>query len=393
MCLTVRGVPAIAMSLALTLLLSAGASGAAPIKLWYKVCTKEPLPASSANVEAGDICQTFVDVRDNKTAILIGRVSIRQRPGQTGYQLETLLPLNSALAPGALVKIDEREPVKLAYKRCDAGGCYAYAAVGDPVITQMKSGKQITFLAVNKAGKAWKVPLPLAGFAEAFDGPPLPIDKYQIDQKKIAEVIAKRLVEAGQTPPKVTPATSQALANMGTNPVVNSGWYKICTEVPVPPQQIKTGVCLTQADIRDEDSMVLAGKIAARKVDGNASWQMLVMLPLNMSLPEGATAVIDKGEPLKLAFTTCDTAGCYAEVNIPAGTLDRLKSGHEVSYTGTEESGNTLLVPVSLSGFKEAFDGAPMPMEVYNAEMRRITETILVRAARRRKEERPDASR
>jgi invasion protein IalB len=386
------------MSFALPILLTAAASGAAPVNIWYKVCTKTPLPASDANAEAGDICQTLVDVRDNKTAILIGRVAIRKLPGQAGYQLETLWPLNFSLAPGAFVKIDDREPVKLAYKRCDAGGCYAHAAIGDTFITQMRSGKKIAFLGYDKSGKAWSIPLPLDQFAGVFEGPPDTLDKYRDSQKKIAEVITKRLAEAGKAPPKTTPAASQAFTNMGKNPVVNTGWYKLCTEVAVPQQQNKTGaadaqdkktgVCLTQTDIRDEDSMVLAGKIAARKVDGRASWEMIVMLPLGTSLPEGATVSIDKAEPIKLVFTTCDTIACYAQANISTGILDQLKSGQEVSYTGTDESGDTLLVPVSLSGFKEAFDGASMPMEVYNAEMRRIAETILVRAARRRKEQR-----
>jgi invasion protein IalB len=262
----------------------------------------------------------------------------------------------------------------------------------------MKSGKQIAYLGIDVTGRILSVPLPLAGFAEAFDGPPTALDKYRADEKKIAEVIARRQGEAVKAPQNAASPSSQAFAAMGKNPVVNTGWYKLCTEVRVPPQKNKTGdpnaqekrtnVCLTQVDIRDEDSMVLAGKIAARKIDGRASWQMLVILPLGTSLTEGATAVIDRGEPIKLAFSTCDAAGCYAEADIPAGTLDQLKTGHEVSFSGTGESGDTLVVPVSLSGFKEALDGAAMPTEVFNAEMRRIAETILIRAARRRKEQR-----
>jgi invasion protein IalB len=395
--LRVYSIPAVAMSLALGIVLMAPSS-AAPANIWYKLCTKSPLMASSADAETGDICQTLADVRDNKTAVLIGRVAIRQLPGQAGYELEALIPLGSALPPGALVKIDGREPIKLAFKRCDAGGCYAYAAIGDPVIAQMKSGKQLAYLAVDVVGRALNIPLPLAGFAEAFDGPPAALEKSLAAGKRMAEVIAKRRAEAGKAPQNAAPARSQLFAAMGKNPTVNTGWYKLCPEISALRQQYKAGdagaqekgrtVCLTQADTRNEDTMVLAGKIAVRKIDGNASWQVAVMLPLGASLADGATVAIDKGEPIKLAFKTCDATGCLAEADIPAGALDQLKSGHEVFYTGTDESGDTLLVPVSLSGFKEAFDGAAMPNEVYNAEMRRIAETISIRAARRRKEQR-----
>jgi invasion protein IalB len=385
------------MGLALGVLLMT-ASGAAPANLWYKICTKEPLTASSATAEAGDVCQTLVDVRDNKTAVLIGRVAIQKLPGQAGYELEALLPLGSALSAGPLVTINGGKLMKLAYKRCDAAGCYARLAIDDPVITQMKSGKKITYLAIDVAGRILNVPVSLDGFAEAFDGPPASLEDSLGAGKRMAEVIAKRLEEAGKAVPKAAQPSSQAFAAVGKNPVVNSGWYKLCVDAPLPQQQNKTGavnsqgrkahVCLTQADIRDEATMLLAGKIAARKIEGNPSWQALVMLPLGILLAEGASLTIDKAEPVKLTFRTCDASGCFAEANIPGGTLDQLKSGHEVSYTGTNESGDTLVVPVSLSGFKEAVDGAAMPVEIYNAEMRRIAETIQIRAARRRKEQR-----
>jgi invasion protein IalB len=381
----VRNILTVTISLALTVLLVT-ASGAATPNIWYKLCTKSALTASSANIEAGGVCQTMADVRDNKTAVLIGRVAIRELPGQASYQLEVLLPPGSALPPGALVKIDGGEPIKLAYKRCDASGCYAHAAAGNLVIMQMRSGKQIAYLSVDVRGKALNIPLPLAGFAEAFEGTPKALDKYRADEKKIAEVIAKRLAEAGKAPPAVTPASSQAFANMGKNPVINTGWYKLCQDVKTLDSKV-VAVCLTQVDIRVEDSMVLAGKIAARKIAGQASWQMLVMLPLGTSLSEGATVTIDQGEPIKLTFTTCDASQCYAHADISNAILDRLKSGHEVSYTGTDESGDTLQVPVSLSGFKEALDGPAMPVDAYNAEMKKIAETILIRAARRRKEQ------
>ena len=129
---------------------------------------------------------------------LIGRVAIRELPGQASYQLEVLLPPGSALPPGALVKIDGGEPIKLAYTRCDASGCYVMVRAGNLVIMQMRSGKQIAYLSVDVRGKALNIPLPLAGFAEAFEGTPKALDKYWADEKKIAEVIAKRLAEAAQ---------------------------------------------------------------------------------------------------------------------------------------------------------------------------------------------------
>jgi invasion protein IalB len=98
---------------------------------------------------------------------------------------------------------------------------------------------------------------------------------------------------------------------------------------------------------------------------------------------------IGKEEPIKLKFTTCDASGCFAETTITDATIENLKNGQEVSYSGIDAQGGSILVPVALAGFKAAFDGNPMPMETYNTEMKRIAETIVVRAARRRKEQHP----
>ena len=297
-------------------------------------------------MQPANVCQTLADVRDNKTAVLIGHVSVQQFPEQKGYQLEVLLPLGSALPPGALVKIDEGEPVKLAYKSCDAGGCYARAAVGHAFI-QMRTGKKVAYLSIDVKGKALNIPLPLDRFAESFDAPEIPVEEYKADQKKIAEVIAKRFAEAGKPAP--APAAKPAFEKTGENAVVSSGWYKLCTEVQVPEKQDKatgvppptkkTMVCLTQVDIRDANSMVLAGKLAARKVDGRPQWEVLAMLPLGFSIPEGAEVHIDKKAPIKLNFTTCDAAGCFAQANLPDAALEDLKSGQEVSYSGIDARG------------------------------------------------------
>ena len=186
----------VTISLALTVLLVT-ASGAATLNIWYKLCTKSALTASSANIEAGGVCQTMADVRDNKTAVAIGRVAIRELPGQASYQLEVLLPPGSALPPGALVKIDGggnrlSSPIRAAMQ----AGVMLMRPSGNLVIMQMRSGKQIAYLSVDVRGKALNIPLPLAGFAEAFEGTPKALDKYRADEKKIAEVIAKRLAEA-----------------------------------------------------------------------------------------------------------------------------------------------------------------------------------------------------
>jgi len=182
----------------------AQAAAQKPADIWYKLCIdvpvpeptkpgEQPKPQKPEEMKKVNICLTQVDVRDNATAILIGKLAIRQVKGQDKPQILAMLPLGSALQPGALVKIDDKEPIKLTYTTCDQAGCYAEAVIEPAVLEQMKTGKQIAYLGIDVMGRALSIPLPLEGFGRALDGTPVPVEKYNEDQKKIAEVIKQRL--------------------------------------------------------------------------------------------------------------------------------------------------------------------------------------------------------
>jgi invasion protein IalB len=187
---------------------AAGQQAAAGEKpdIWYKLCIdvpvadppkqgEQPKPQKPEDMKKVNVCLTQVDVRDNATAILIGKIAVRQVAGQDKPQMLAMLPLGSALPPGALVKVDDKEPIKLAYTTCDQAGCYAEANIEPAMVDQMKSGKQIAYLGIDVTGRALSIPLPLEGFAKAIDGKPVPVDKYNEDQRKIADVIRQRLAD------------------------------------------------------------------------------------------------------------------------------------------------------------------------------------------------------
>jgi invasion protein IalB len=194
---------------------AAAAEPAAPQQnpnVWYKLCLDVPVkeaekkdgdksaaapaaPAAPAEVKKVNICLTQVDVRDKATAILVGKIAVRQLQGAPKPQILTMLPLSVSIPSGALVKIDDKEPVKLAYTTCDQAGCYAEAEVDPAVIDQMKTGKLVAYYGIDLSGKTIAVPLPLDGFATAFAGAPVPVEKYNEDQKKIAEVIKEKLID------------------------------------------------------------------------------------------------------------------------------------------------------------------------------------------------------
>ncbi len=182
------------------------AAGQKSADIWYKLCIdvpvadppkqgEQPKQQKPEDMKKVNVCLTQVDVRDNATAILIGKIAVRQVAGQDKPQMLAMLPLGSALPPGALVKIDDKEPIKLQYTTCDQAGCYAEANIEPVLIDQMKGGKQIAYLGIDVTGRALSIPLPLEGFAKAFEGQPVAVDKYNEDQRKIAEIIRQRLAD------------------------------------------------------------------------------------------------------------------------------------------------------------------------------------------------------
>ncbi len=172
--------------------------------IWYKLCFDVPIPEQTKEGEKPkkpeelkktNVCITQVDIRDNATAFLIGKLAVRQGQNQPKPSLLAMLPLGSLLPAGAFVKIDDQEPIRLAYNTCDQAGCYADAEVEPAIIDKMKTGKQVAYLGIDVTGRQLAIPLPLEGFAKTIEGTPIPIEKYTEDQKKIAEVIRGKLQE------------------------------------------------------------------------------------------------------------------------------------------------------------------------------------------------------
>jgi invasion protein IalB len=184
---------------------AAGEQGPPP-DIWYKLCIdvpvaeptkpgEQPKPQKPEEMKKVNVCLTQVDVRDTQTAILVSKIAIRQVQGQDKPQILAMLPLGAALPAGALVRIDEKEPIKLAYTTCDQAGCYAEASVEPAVLEQIKTGKSIEYLGIDVSGRMPKFKLPLDGFAKAIDGQPMPVEKFTEEQRRIAEVIRQRLTD------------------------------------------------------------------------------------------------------------------------------------------------------------------------------------------------------
>ena len=90
--------------------------------------------------------------------------------------------LNVKHVPGRFQRIDNGQPFTAPYVICLSNGCMAEYEASDELIAKMKSGQNLHVQAINGSRQPISIPIPLADFAKAHDGPP--IDPKELEQQE-----------------------------------------------------------------------------------------------------------------------------------------------------------------------------------------------------------------
>jgi len=79
---------------------------------------------------------------------------------------------------------------------CFANGCMSDYEVTPELLANLKKGQNLVVQAINSNGAPLTLPLPLAEFAKAYDGPATDPKEFEAQQKKLQEELQKRADEA-----------------------------------------------------------------------------------------------------------------------------------------------------------------------------------------------------
>ncbi len=139
------------------------------IQLIYAPWTKFCLKGQDAN--AKQVCFTGKDGRIESGQPVIAAVIIEPE-GEPKKILRVTLPLGMQLVHGTRVIIDNNPPAQSPYVICFANGCMSDYEVTPELLANMKKGQNLVIQAINSNGAPLTLPLPLAEFAKAYDGPP-----------------------------------------------------------------------------------------------------------------------------------------------------------------------------------------------------------------------------
>src|SRR6202046_1584071 len=173
------------------------------IQLIYAPWTKFCLKGQDAN--AKQVCFTGKDGRIESGQPVIAAVIIEPE-GEPKKILRVTLPLGMQLVHGTRVIVDGNPPVQAPYVICFQNGCMSDYDVTPELLANMKKGQNLVVQAINSNGQPLTLPLPLAEFAKAYDGPPTDPKVFEENQKKLQEELQKRAEEAR----KKLEATGQA---------------------------------------------------------------------------------------------------------------------------------------------------------------------------------------
>jgi invasion protein IalB len=181
------------------------------VQLIYAPWTKFCLKGQDAN--AKQVCFTGKDGRIESGQPVIAAVIIEPE-GEPKKILRVTLPLGMQLIHGTRVIVDNNPPAQSPYVICFANGCMSDYEVTPELLANMKKGQNLVVQAINSNGAPLTLPLPLAEFAKAYDGPPTDPKVFEETQKKLQEELQKRAEEARKkleaNPPAGTPAANPA---------------------------------------------------------------------------------------------------------------------------------------------------------------------------------------
>ena len=156
---------------------------------WTKFCLK------GQDAAAKQVCFTGKDGRIESGQPVIAAVIIEPE-GEPKKILRVTLPLGMQLVHGTRVIVDNNPPAQSPYVICFANGCMSDYEVTPELLANMKKGQNLVVQAINSNGAPLTLPLPLAEFAKAYDGPPTDPKVFEETQKKLQEELQRRADEA-----------------------------------------------------------------------------------------------------------------------------------------------------------------------------------------------------
>ncbi|TDR94632.1 invasion associated locus B family protein [Enterovirga rhinocerotis] len=125
-------------------------------------------PAGAQSEQCALVQNVAADDRPNVTLLVI----VLKTADGKGRLLRAVAPLGVLLPAGLGLKIDSADVGRSGFVRCLTTGCVAEVAMDDNLVTQLKAGKQATFIVYQTPEEGIGIPVSLEGFGPGYDALP-----------------------------------------------------------------------------------------------------------------------------------------------------------------------------------------------------------------------------
>jgi invasion protein IalB len=142
---------------------------------WMKSCVNNP------NSEGKTFCVTGAEAWNRVDRYILAAVEIIDQQGGKSA-LRVTLPPGTQQALGMQLTVDDKVLQRSPDLSCSERGCVSNYEADPQIVSSMRAGEKLQVQAVSQSGTPLIATLPLAGFAEAYDGPPS--TQAEIEQQK-----------------------------------------------------------------------------------------------------------------------------------------------------------------------------------------------------------------
>jgi invasion protein IalB len=147
-------------------------------------------------------------------------------------------------------------------------------------------------------------------------------------------------------------ATSAIAAETELPALTYSPWTKICLE----------NTCFTGSDGRSDCGPAVAVWLIER--NGDTKKTLRVRLPTRVSLEAGVRIIIDQGQAIERAYTSCHATGCIADYDAGPELVDQLRRAQTLVLKAIDKANSPISLTLPLVDFANAYDGPPQEMKV-----------------------------
>ncbi|MBN9075537.1 MAG: invasion-associated locus B family protein [Rhizobiales bacterium 65-79] len=147
----------------------------------------------------------------------------------------------------------------------------------------------------------------------------------------------------------VAPADAQNAPNQPPR-----GWFKACSK------QQDVDICNVQNIVMADTGQLMTG-VSLIDIKGKVNRKVFqVTVPTGRMIPPGISLQIDGGKAQKLDYVICFPDRCVAEAQLNDTLVASFKKGQKLTLTSINFQNQPNPLDISLAGFTDAFDGAPL---------------------------------